>query len=264
MKRLLALVLMISAAPVFADADAFPPIPSTPVVAHRGFSGIKPENTLAAFRAAVDVGANGAECDIRRAADGVIYIMHDGNFKRTAGHDVAAGTIPYSEIESFDAGEGEKIPTLESYLTLLKGTATRPIIEVKEDGFEEQLVEMIRAFELEKTAVVIDFSAARVKKIRELAPEICVAWLCGFNNETPEDEIVEKIIATLKDCNTNVVDMQFGRTTPALVQKLHEAGISVWCWTVDNPEDIARLYDMGVDSVTTNFPDRALECYRTK
>lgn len=256
---------MISSASVFAaDDDAFPPIPSTPVVAHRGFSGAKPENTLAAFRAAVDVGANGAECDIRRATDGVIYIMHDGNFKRTAGHDIAAGAIPYSEIESFDAGDGEKIPTLESYLTLLKGTATRPIIEVKEDGFEEQLVEMIRAFELEKTAVVIDFSAARVKKIRELAPEICVAWLCGFNNETPEDEIADKIIATLKDCDTNVVDMQFNRTTPTLVQKLNDAGISVWCWTVDNPEDIARLYDMGVDSITTNFPDRALECYRTR
>ena len=264
MKKLLALVLMVSSAAVFADGNAFPPIPSTPVVAHRGFSGIKPENTLAAFRAAVEVGAGGAECDIRRASDGVIYIMHDGNFNRTAGHDIPAGTIPYSEIEAFDAGEGEKIPTLESYLTLLKGTATRPIIEVKEDGFEEQLVEMIRAFELESTAVVIDFSAARVKKVRELAPEICCAWLCSFNSETPEDEIAEKIIGTLKDCNTNVVDMQFGRATPTLVRKLNEAGISVWCWTVDNPEDIQRLYDMGVDSVTTDFPDRALECYRKK
>ncbi len=263
MKKLLALALLISSSALFAD-DAFPPIPSTPVVAHRGFSGAKPENTLAAFRAAADVGASGAECDIRRASDGVIYIMHDANFKRTAGHDIAAGTIPYSEIEAFDAGEGEKIPTLESYLTLLKGTATRPIIEVKEDGFSEQLVEMVRAFELEKTAVVIDFSAERVKKVRELAPELCCAWLCSFNNEISEDEIVEKIIGTLKDCNTNVVDMQFGRVTPTLVQRLNEAGISVWCWTVDNPDDIQRLYDMGVESITTNFPDRALECYRKK
>ncbi len=264
MKKLLALILMMSSAALFAADDAFPPIPSTQVVAHRGFSGQKPENTLAAFRAAVEAGANGAECDIRRASDGVIYIMHDDNFKRTAGHDVKAGTIPYSEIEKFEAGEGEKIPTLESYLTLLKGTATRPVIEVKEDGFSQQLVDMIREFELEQTAVVIDFSAARVKEVRELAPEICVAWLCSFNSGTPEDEIAERIIATLRDCNTNVVDMQFGRVTPSLVKKLKEAGISVWCWTADNPADIDRLVDAGVDSITTNYPDRALECFRTK
>lgn len=262
MKRLLTLLLIISAAAVLAGENSFPPVPSAPVVAHRGFSGLKPENTLAAYRAAVEVGANGAECDIRRATDGVIYIMHDGNFKRTAGHDIPAGTVPYTEIAQFDAGEGERIPTLEEYLALLKGTQTRPVVEIKEDGFEAQVVETIRAFELEREAVVIDFSAARVKKIREIAPEICAAWLCSFNEDTPEDEIAAKIISTLKDCNTNVVDMCFNRTTPTLVEKLHNAGITVWCWTVDNPDDIARLYEMGVESITTNYPDRALEIYQ--
>ena len=264
MKQLLTLLLIVLATAVVAAENAFPPVPSAPVVAHRGFSGLKPENTLAAYRAAVEAGANGAECDIRRASDGIIYIMHDGNFKRTAGHDIPAGTIPYTEIAQFDAGEGEKIPTLEEYLALLKGTQTRPIVEVKEDGFEAQVVETIRAFELEHTSVIIDFSAERVKKFRELAPEICVAWLCAFNEETPEDEIAAKIINTLKICNTNVVDMCFNRATPTLVKKLRNAGISVWCWTVDNPNDITRLYEMGVESVTTNYPDRALEIYQKK
>ena len=259
MKPLLTLLFLVSSVAVLAAENAFPPVPSAPVVAHRGFSGQKPENTLAAYRAAVEVGANGAECDIRRATDGVIYIMHDGNFKRTAGHDIPAGTIPYTEIAQFDAGEGEKIPTLEEYLALLKGTKTRPVVEIKEDGFEAQVVETIRAFELEREAVVIDFSAARVKKIREIAPEICAAWLCAFRDDTPEDEIAATIINTLKDCKTNVVDMCFNRTTPTLVEKLHNAGITVWCWTVDNPDDIKRLYEMGVESVTTNYPDRALE-----
>ena len=53
--------------------------------------------------------------------------------------------------------------------------------------------------------------------------------------------------------------MCFNRTTPTLVEKLHNAGITVWCWTVDNPDDIKRLYEMGVESITTNYPDRALE-----
>ena len=113
MKPLLTLLFLVSSVAVLAAENAFPPVPPAPVVAHRGFSGQKPENTLAAYRAAVEAGANGAECDIRRASDGVIYIMHDGNFKRTAGHDIPAETIPYTEIAQFDAGEGEKIPTLE-------------------------------------------------------------------------------------------------------------------------------------------------------
>ncbi|MGI5831253.1 MAG: glycerophosphodiester phosphodiesterase [Thermoguttaceae bacterium] len=259
MKNFLVLISLFSAVAVFADGNAFPPCPSIPVIAHRGFSGRQPENTLAAFRAAIEIGASGAECDTRRASDGTIYIMHDDNFKRTTGHDIPAGTIPYTEIAEFDAGNGEKIPTLKEYLNLLKGTGTHPVIEIKEDGFEAQVIEAIRDTKLENSAVVIDFSAARVKTIREAAPEICVAWLCSFDDEIPEEEIIEKIIDTLNDCHTNIVDMHFKRTTATLVKRLHDAGIQVWCWTVNHPDTIRRLVDMGVDSITTDYPDRALD-----
>lgn len=264
MKAILTFLTLLIPAAVFAADSTFPPVPSTPVVAHRGFSGIKPENTLAAFRAAIEIGANGAECDIRRASDGVIYLMHDGNFKRTAGRDAEAGTLPYSEIATFDAGEGEKIPTFEDYLALLKGTATRPVIEIKEDGFEEEVVAAIRKFGLEKTAVVIDFSSERVKKVRSLAPEICVAWLCAFGKETPEEEIAAKIINTLNDAGTNVVDMQYNRLTPSLLKTLKDAGISVWIWTIDDQAGMENLVNMGVDSITTNHPERALEAFSKK
>lgn len=248
------------------QGEDFPSVPKTPVVAHRGFSAVAPENTLSAIREAIDLGAQGCEFDVRRSSDGVLYLMHDGNYKRTAGLDAAAGSLDFAQIRELDAGAwkgpkflGEKIPSFEEALLLLKGTGTRPVIEIKENGFEKEVVETVRRLELTETAVVIDFSAERVKKIRQLAPEICVAWLCGFKEEVPMDEVGETILQTLKEVGTDTVDIHYGCVTPELLERLQGEGVHVWVWTVDHPADLARMADWGIESITTNRPDLALQ-----
>lgn len=253
-----------------AQNAKFPPVPSAPTVAHRGFSAIAPENTITATKKAIEVGAQGCEFDVYSTKDGVLFLNHDTNLKRTTGYDCACNAVDSAKLFTLDFGawkgeefKGEKVATYEAALQLLKGTKTRPVVEVKASGFEEKIVEGIRKYDLVDTAIVIDFNAARVKKFRELEPDLCVAWLCSFkvSEETPQS-MANKIIATLKDCKTNVVDVQYNAISPEFLKILDEAGIHVMCWTVDNPTDIERLVKMGVKSITTNRPDLVLEAQK--
>lgn len=264
------IALCCSTISALAQEAKFPPVPPAPTVAHRGFSAIAPENTLAAARKAIEIGAQGSEFDVYSTTDGLLYLNHDANLKRTTGYDCAAKAIDSKTLLTLDFGswkgeefKGEKVATYDEALQLLKGTKTRPIIEIKENGFEDKIVEGIRKYDLVETAIVIDFSAARVQKIRELEPKVCVAWLCSFDvkKETPQS-MAQKIIDTLKKCNTNVVDVQYNAISPEFLKILDEAGIEVMCWTVDNPADIERLVNWGVKSITTNRPDLVLEAQK--
>lgn len=253
-----------------AQDAKFPTVPPAPTVAHRGFSAFYPENTLTACRKAIEIGAQGCEFDVYSTSDGLLYLNHDGNLKRTTGCDCAAKTIDSKKLFTLDFGswkgnefKGEKVATYDKALELFKDAKTRPVIEVKENGFEEKIVEGIQKYNLVEKAIVIDFNADRVKKIRALEPNLCCAWLCSFKvaEETPES-MANKIIKTLEYCNTNVVDVQYQAVSPEFLKLLEEAGITVMCWTVDNPADIDKLVKMGVKSITTNRPDLVLEAQK--
>jgi len=262
--------LFLVSAVAFAQEAKFPPVPSAPTVAHRGFSAIAPENTISSAKKAIEVGAQGSEFDVYSTTDGVLYLNHDGNLKRTTGYDCAAKAIDSKTLATLDFGawkgeefKGEKVALYDDALALLKDSKTRPVIEVKENGFEDKIVEGIRKHDLVETAIVIDFNADRVKKIRELEPNLCVAWLVSYKveKETPQS-MAQNIIDTLKKCNTNVVDVEYHAVSPEFLKILNDAGITVMCWTCDNPNDIQRLVDWGVVSITTNRPDLVLEAQK--
>ncbi len=254
----------------FAAENDFPKAPApleAKCVAHRGFSRVAPENTLASIRMAVEAGANGAEMDVYVSRDGVPFLMHDVSMKRTAGLDAPLTACDADFIKTLDAGawkaakyRGERIPTLAAALALLKDTACVSVIEMK-DGLEivEKVLAEIKTAGLLERAVVIDFNAARLKKMRELAPEIHTAWLCKREKNETDESLVARVVRTLKDCRTNVVDMDHRSLTPAVAAALTAENITVWCWTVNIPADMRRLLDMGVRSITTDSPDSLLE-----
>lgn len=254
----------------FAAAADIPKEPMPPVakcVAHRGFSSVAPENTLVAMKMAMEAGAHGAEMDVYISRDGVPFLFHDAKMKRTAGLDAPLTACDAEFIRTLDAGawkadkyRGERIPTLTAALELLKGTPCRPVIEMKDGkNLVEITLEEIKKAGLLKTAVVIDFNSGRVKKMKQLAPELCVAWLCSKEKNETEEAYIRRIIATLKDCRTNVVDMKYDGVTPGLVKALNAEGITVWCWTVNKPEEMRRMRDAGVASITTDCPDVLLK-----
>lgn len=260
------------------SAEKIPPkefkIPELPVVAHRGFSHAYPENTAIAAVGAIKAKSEGCEFDIYCSQDGVVFALHDGSFNRTTNvkREVVDGKekpvkiedLTWDEIRKLDAGSwknekfaGEKVPTLDGMLAVLKDSECWPVIEIKRAGFEQQVVDAIKKAELEDRVVIIAFSKDVVKKIREIVPTLPVAWLWGDKWEKSEEELVEFLVAAAKEVDTNLLDLAHTHMTKNVVKGLNDAGITVWCWTIDDPKRMQELREFGVVAITTNRPDIA-------
>jgi len=238
-------------------------------VAHRGASYLAPENTLIAYRIAISAGADGAECDVYTTGDGVAILSHDKSTKRTMGGvDKDITKIGWTDIQALDAGawkgkqfKGEPVPTLEAYLELLKGTNCHPVIEIKMDGIEQPVLDVIRKPGMVDVTTIIAFSPEVVKTVRKLEPNICVAFLYSENFKdkgTPEenaDRLTEFLLNRCKDLDTKVLDLNHDILSETLVKRLQGAGIHVWCWTVNDAARMNRLLDWGVESITTDRPE---------
>lgn len=253
-------LLFCFAAPL--HAQNIMPVHPAPIVAHRGSSATAPENTISATKLAVEHGSNGCECDVYTTTDGVVVLMHDGTLKRTAGLDKKVTDATYAEIRKLDAGSwkspkfaGEKVPTLDEFLATLKGTTCRPVVEIKMEGIEKAVLKSIKDADMLDETVIIAFSKNVVKKVRELEPNICVAWLFSTDHKGTVEELAEIIVKEAKWCNTSVVDLNHGMITPELLKLLRDKGLHVWAWTVDDPARMEQLLRWGIDSITTNKPD---------
>ncbi|MCL2709546.1 MAG: hypothetical protein FWE95_01590 [Planctomycetaceae bacterium] len=238
-------------------------------VAHRGASVVAPENTLAAYRAAIEAGADGAECDVYRSSDGVIFLSHDRSPKRTMGGSEGDLTqMTFAQIQQFDAGswkgeqfKGEKVPSLDEYLKLLKGTTCHPVIEIKQEGIAADVLAVVRRNDMVAESTIISFSADTVREIRRLEPKICVAWLYSEDlrdkgtAEENADRLAELIVRRCRELDIAIIDLAHGLLSPKLVKLLNEAHIHVWAWTVNDEAAMRRYLDWGVVSITTDRPE---------
>jgi len=225
------------------------------VIAHRGLSGIEPENTASAFVAAGNRSYYGIETDIRYTLSGEFAVNHDGNLKRIAGEDLVIEESTYGELSSvllFDK-DGKKdrqdlrICTLENYLKICKRYEKHAVLELKNDFTEEQIAriaEIVNEYGYLGNITFISFIYDNLLKIRAILPGQSVQFL--FSD--PTDETVEKVIAAKID-----VDVRATSLTPELVERFHAGGLTVNCWTVDDPEFAERLVEMGVDQITSNI-----------
>lgn len=247
------------------------PIYPVPVVAHRGSSFAAPENTLAAAKLSIEMGANGSECDVYRTSDNKVVLLHDSTFKRTAGLDKRVVDCDYETVSKLDVGSwkdkkfaGEKVPTLKEYLKLFVGTPCRPVIEIKMEGIEQLVIDDVREAGLVDHVVVIAFSQNVVKKMRELEPNISVAWLYGDKHEGTPLELADLLTKRARECDTTVLDLNHTLITPELLKILRDRGFHVWAWTVDDPNRMETLLRWGIDSITTNKPDLLIEVMSKK
>lgn len=237
-------------------------------VAHRGASYLAPENTLPAYLQAIADGADGAECDVYESVDGIIFLAHDDTPHRTlGGGKEKIWNLTYEEIRGRDAGawkgkqfKGTRAPTLKEYLHVLKGTNCHPVIEIKREGFEQKVVDAIYDTGMLDVTTVIAFSPNVVQRIRQIEPKLSVAFLYSENmtgkNATWEaDRLFKLLTKRCRELDTNILDLKHEILSLKLTEKLRDAGIHVWCWTVDNPKRMNTLLDWGVESITTNHPD---------
>lgn len=232
----------------------------TKVIAHRGFSSVAPENTLAAFQEAIDAGADYIELDVHKTTDGKIYIIHDGFVGRTCSNNWKGNISEmHSEnVEKIRVGypekfgeqyKDEKIPTLEEVLKLAKGKI-KVCIEIKIYDIEEEVLKIVNEFDMKEEVIIFSFHFPVLTKIRHLDETIPILFI-----ENTVDEIT---IGYAKLLNVSGVGVGYGtEVTKELLDFAHKNKIEIWKWTVDDEIEMEQLIELGIDGLITNNPDIA-------
>jgi glycerophosphoryl diester phosphodiesterase len=237
------------------------------IVAHRGASHDAPENTLAAFRLAIEQGADAFEADFYLASNGQIVCFHDKDTERIAGKKLPISDTPFATLRGLDVGQwkgsqwkGERMPTMEEVLAAVP-VDKKIFIELKSSSeIVGPMAEIIERSKLSpEQIVIISFHADAVAECKKRLPHLKAYWLCGFKEKkdgTPPPT-AEEVIATLKRTKADALDAQAEpeHVNKRFIERLREAGYGEFhVWTVDDPA-IARFYiDLGAASITTNRP----------
>ena len=228
---------------------------ATRLVAHRGLSGIETENTNAAFVAAGNRSYYGIETDIHRTLDGRFAVCHDDDLKRIAGVDIPVESTNLSELQSIllfdkDATKGRedlRLSVLENYIGICKKYEKHCVLELKSDFTDEEIVQIldiVKGFDYLENVTFISFIYSNMTKIRKVCPKQSVQFL--FSKF--DDEILARLIS-----DRIGVDVQYKALTKEMIALLHENGLEVNCWTVDDKDAAEQLCDWGVDYITTNI-----------
>ncbi len=230
-------------------------------IAHRGASGPchAPENTLAAFRAAIEIGVDGVECDVHCTKDGQAVVIHDRTLDRTTDSKGAVEKLTLDEVKEADAGSwfdpqfaGERIPTLQEVLKLTKGKVIT-LVEIKEKGVADRVVEEIEKAKSTTEVVIISFHASALKDAQEINPRIPRAFLVSGRKAIRRRSAILDLVQQAAELGS-ALDLGSKLITPQLVREAHLRGVGVWAWTVDDEEKMKKLAAMGVDAITSNYP----------
>jgi glycerophosphoryl diester phosphodiesterase len=214
-------------------------------VGHRGARAYAPENTLASFKKALELGVDAVELDVRKTKDNKIIVIHDANVKRTTDGEGLVGELSLGQIKGFSAEGGEKIPTLQEVLDFLD-KKVKVLIELKEAGVEEQVLAIVKERGLERNVVMVSFLEDALKKVRELDGDI-ETGLIYVKHKNPVKAALE--------LKANYLVALYRFTHTANVVKAHENGLKVIVWTINNPQEVEEYAKKGVDGITSDKPD---------
>jgi glycerophosphoryl diester phosphodiesterase len=225
--------------------------PVRPLVwAHRGCPTEAPENTLAAFAAAVDAGADGVEFDVQLSRDGVPVVIHDETLDRTTDGHGPVGAHTAAQLAALDAGAGAGVPTLADVLDLLAPTRLGVNIELKNSvvaypGLEQAVLAAVAAAGLGERVVLSSFSAASVGRLARLT-DLEVALV--YSRPWPRP------LALATELGARAVHPARRLVYPGLVAAARRRGLAVRPWVVNDAGALRRLARVGVDGVFTDAP----------
>lgn len=222
-------------------------------VAHRGESSRAPENTLAAFKLAWELNADGAELDIHMSKDHRIMVIHDGNTKRTTGKDFEIKDTDSKQIRKLDAGSfkdstfrNEKIPFLEEVIkTIPQGKKLFVEIKCPSDVLP-WLKKLTQKSGKEAQLVFIGFDWQTMVDTKHVFSQNKCYWLCSAKKE-----LLERIDKTAAE-GIDGLDLYSPVIDEDLMGKARQLKLEVLAWTVDDPKEAKRLIDLGVKGITTN------------
>jgi len=230
------------------------PRPCRPrVIAHRGASGTLPENTLPAYALAVEQRADMIEIDLHRTRDGAVVIAHDEGLERLGGRgEIADATL--SEVRDLDAGNGERVPTLDEVLDRF-GTQIPFNLELKRGtradypGLPAAALEAVETRDLLGQTLFSSFYDSVLSGVRGASRAARIGLLLS-----PRDP--SRAFERARAVGAEALNPWIGLARRELIQEAHAEGLAVYVFTVDAEEDMRRLLDLGVDGLFTNHPDR--------
>lgn len=241
------------------------------VIAHRGASAYAPENTIAAFRKALELGADALELDLRQTSDSVLVVLHDPDVERTTNGKGNVKYFSFEELQKLDAGSwfdkkfsNERIPSLREVIDLLDDS-TLIIIELKEGnetypGIEEQVVQIVKQNNIESQTILKSFDPNVLNRLRILEPDIPLLYVYALRIPWL-GMIIDRGVTFDSVYDLDVEYLQPHRffLSQSFVNDAQSKGFKIISWGVNSTEAINESLDFGVDGIETDYTDKLLE-----
>jgi glycerophosphoryl diester phosphodiesterase len=239
------------------------------IIGHRGASAVAPENTLAAFREAIAVGADGIEFDVRLTQDSVPVVIHDRDLRRTGGLSQRIADVTWAELAKIDVGSwfsasfaNETVPSLVELFDLFRANNSTLYLEMKCDSpaeyapLAEACCRLISEHGLKERVMIECFQLPALRVVREIDSEIKTVALFEPSISDPSVLSDQRVINRAIDVGAVAIALHHRLARRALVQKAQAAGLHIAVWTVDDPSWIERARTLGIDALITNNPAR--------
>jgi len=235
------------------------------LLGHRGAAAEAPANTVASFRRAMEVGADGVELDVHLTRDGQVVVIHDETVTSVTGAPGRIREMTLAEIQRLDAGSyfgpefaGARIPTLDEALDAV-GPQAVVNIEIKgtsvaSEGLEREVARIVRAHGMGGRVIISSFNPFRLWRMRSLDPDLPRGMLHG-----PNTPVYVRDLWFLPMVQPDALHPHYSMVNAAYMKRAHQWGVRVNVWTVDDPAEARRLMELGVDSIITNDPARLRE-----
>jgi glycerophosphoryl diester phosphodiesterase len=227
--------------------------------AHRGFTASAPENSLAAFRAALELGVDGIELDVRTCKTGEVVVFHDSTLARlTNGKGFIKGKS-LAELKSLRLNNHKRdlflqIPTFEEVIELVIGRAILNV-EIKtkglpKDHIENKVVAILRQYGIEYQTIISSFNPIVIRRLRKIDDQLITGFLIEKNFRVRHSEI-----PMTKFSGAKAIHIEKSMAKKSIIKKIQEFGYYCVVWTVNEPQEMQRLINLGVNAIITDKPD---------
>jgi glycerophosphoryl diester phosphodiesterase len=213
-------------------------------VGHRGAAGLEPENTLRSFRRAAEEEADAVELDLHLTRDEHLVVLHDADVDRTTNGSGPVAEMTLEELKRLDAGLGERVPTFEE---VLEATGLPIHAELKAVEAAGPLAASILERGLASRVMPISFYPEALRQMRLFLPNLPVGLILGGAPPNPA--------AGARSVEATFISLEATHLDEATVERCYRAGLRVTTWTVNEPEEMRRTLEMGVDGIVTDRPD---------
>lgn len=235
------------------------------IIGHRGASAKAPENTMAAFRRAIDAGADGIEFDVRLTRDGVPVVIHDNNLKRTGGSHYRVADLSLAELKEINVGSwfdtnlfaSERVPTLEEVFQLFDSSDHLLYLEMKCDAAERDRLaqtccDFLRGSSLKERVIVECFDLEVIESVKKIDCDIKTAALFEPRLRGPFGSgVIEQALAVRAD----EIALHHRLATQRLIEAAIKSNLQVVVWTVDDPAWLKKASSHGITALITNDPE---------